>query len=127
MSRIDLNRWVGAGNLTKDPISGSTTKGTAYCNFSIGCNSRNGVSFFDITVFGKLAEVCNEYLTKGRQIFLEGRLQQDTYTDKGGNRVSKLKIVADNVQFVGSKNSNEEAKPSEFRHEYSEHDEDISF
>jgi single-strand DNA-binding protein len=67
-------------------------------------NSQEETCFVDITVFGRQAETCNEYLRKGRPVFVEGHLQYDTWDDReSGQKRSKLYVVAERVQFLGSR------------------------
>jgi len=110
-----LNRVVEIGNLTRDPELQYTPSGTAKCSLGVAVNrtykNSNGeyvddVSYFDIIAWGKLGETCHKYLTKGRQVAVEGRLQQDRW-EKDGQKRSKVFIVADSVQFLGSHNENE--------------------
>jgi single-strand DNA-binding protein len=106
----NLNKVLLMGNLTKDPELRYTPKGTAVGDLSMAVNRRvsdgNGnwsdeTTFVDITVWGNTAENAQKYLTKGRGVFVEGRLQLDTWEDKtSGQKRSKLKIVADTLQFL---------------------------
>lgn len=90
---------------------GYTTGGTARLNISIAVNrreKRNGewadrVSYFDVTIWGKTAENIKQYLTKGKQIAVEGYLDQQRW-EKDGQKYSKVCIIADNVQLLGRKN-----------------------
>ena len=108
------NRVLLMGNLTRDPqlkyIPGSNT---AVAEFGLATNrkfrtangeDREEVTFVDITAFGKQAEVINQYMTKGKPIFIEGRLKLDQWEDKqGGGKRSKLNVVIENFQFVGGR------------------------
>ncbi len=106
----NLNKVLLMGNLTKDPELRYTPKGTAVGDLSMAVNRRvsdgNGnwsdeTTFVDITVWGNTAENAQKYLSKGRGVFVEGRLQLDTWEDKtSGQKRSKLKIVADTLQFL---------------------------
>jgi single-strand DNA-binding protein len=106
---VAFNRVILAGNLTRDPETRFTPAGLAVTGFSIAVNRRyksnnevkEEVSFFDIVVFGKMGENCAEYLSKGRPVLVEGRLRQRSWESDGVKR-SKIEIVADNVQFLGS-------------------------
>ena len=106
---VAFNRVILAGNLTRDPETRFTPSGTAVTGFSIAVNRRyklnnevkEEVSFFDIVVFGKQGENCAEYLSKGRPVLVEGRLKQRSWESDGVKR-SKVEVVADNVQFLGS-------------------------
>ena len=100
-----------AGNLGRDPESRVTSKGTTICVFSVAVNQdfkdasgavHKSVSFFDIEAWGKQGESCQKYLTKGSPVLVVGTLKQDTWEDKtSGQKRSKIKVVAQNVQFLG--------------------------
>jgi len=109
----NLNKVLLMGNLTRDPEVRYTPKGTAVTELGIAVNrtytgengeKREEVTFVDVTVWGRTAENVGEYLRKGRPVFIEGRLQLDSWEDKqSGQKRNKLKVVADNVQFLGSR------------------------
>jgi len=111
----NLNKVLLMGNLTRDPEVRYTPKGTAVTELGIAVNriytgengeKREEVTFVDVTVWGRTAENVGEYLKKGRPVFIEGRLQLDSWEDKqSGQKRNKLKVVADNVQFLGSRGS----------------------
>jgi len=106
----NLNKVMLIGNLTRDPEVRYTPKGTAVGDLGLAVNRRvsdgNGnwsdeTTFVDITVWGTNAENAQKYLTKGRGVFVEGRLQMDTWEDKqSGQKRSKLKVVAEVLQFL---------------------------
>lgn len=106
----NLNKVMLIGNLTRDPELRYTPKGTAVADLGLAVNRRvsdgNGnwsdeTTFVDVTVWGNTAENSQKYLTKGRGVFVEGRLQLDTWEDKqSGQKRSKLKVVGENVQFL---------------------------
>ena len=103
----NLNSILLEGNLVRDPEIGYTPKGTPVCNFSIASNRyykqgeelEQEVSYFDVTVWNRLAEVCKEYLAKGRGVRVVGRLKQDRWEDPEGKTRSKVHIVAEHVEF----------------------------
>jgi single-strand DNA-binding protein len=107
-----LNQVNLMGNLTRDPDVRHTASGKAVANISIAINRSisdgNGgwkeeVTFVEITVWGKSAENCGKYLTKGRLIHVEGWLAMDQWEDKeSGQKRQKMKVVAGNVQFLGT-------------------------
>lgn len=106
-----FNKVILMGNLTRDPELRVTPKGTAVCQIGLAVNSsykdkdgnaREEVTFVDVDVFGRQAEVIAKYMTKGRPILVEGRLKLDSWESKEGEKRSKLKVVLDNFQFVGS-------------------------
>ncbi|MGB3058041.1 MAG: single-stranded DNA-binding protein, partial [Candidatus Omnitrophota bacterium] len=71
------------------------------------------VSFIRVVVWGKMAEVCGEYLTKGRPVLVEGRLKSRSWEDQSGQKKSALEVVANSVQFIGSRASRQEAGPKD--------------
>jgi single-strand DNA-binding protein len=102
-----LNSILIEGNLTKDPITKTTPKGTTICTFSVasnrfyreGADTEKEVSYFDIETWSKLAESCGKQLKKGRGVRIVGRLKQDRWTDTDGKPRSLVKIVAEHVEF----------------------------
>ena len=103
----DLNQWSGIGRLGKDVELRVTPAGDSVASFSIACDWKTkkseGVEWVNISVFGKLAELCGQYIGKGSQVFVQGRLQTDKYEDKSGVTKYSTKIAADTVQFLGGK------------------------
>jgi single-strand DNA-binding protein len=107
-----FNKVILLGNLTRDPQLRYTPSQTAVVDFGIACNrkfrTQNGedreeVVFVDCTAWGRQAEVINQYCTKGRPLFVEGRLKLDTWEDKqGGGKRSKMTVVIENFQLLGS-------------------------
>ena len=103
----NLNSILIEGNLTKDPVFTETPKGTAVCKFPIATNRyfkqedeiQSEVSYFDIETWARLAEVCSDHLAKGRGVRVVGRLKQDRWNDNEGNAKSRIKIVAEHVEF----------------------------
>ncbi len=103
----NLNSILIEGNLVRDPELSYTTKGTALCKFAVASNRsykqdqeiQKEVSFFDITTWNRLAEVCGEYLKKGRGVRVVGRLKQDRWTDPDGKPHSRVFIIAEHVEF----------------------------
>jgi len=99
------------GNITRDIEVRYTPKGTAVTDLGVATNRRvkqgeewvDEVTFVDVTLWGRTAELAGQYLSKGRPVFIEGRLQMDTWTDsQTGKQRSKLKVVGENMQFLGS-------------------------
>ena len=104
------NRIVLMGNLTRDPQLSYTPKNTAICKFGLATNrkwrdgegnTREDVCFVDCTVFGKGAEVFNQYMSKGSPVLVEGRLDFQQWTTPEGQKRSKHGVIVDNFQFVG--------------------------
>jgi single-strand DNA-binding protein len=106
---VTFNRVILAGNLVRDPEIRYLPSGLSVTSFAVAVNSRykqnnelkEEVSYFDIVVFGKMGENCAEYLSKGRPVLVEGRLRQRRWEAEGVKK-SKIEVVADNVQFLGS-------------------------
>ena len=108
-----LNKVMLIGNLTRDPEIKYTPKGTAIADIGLAVNrnyttesgeKREEVTFIDVTLWGRTAEIVGEYCKKGRPLFVEGRLQLDQWDDKQtGQKRSKLKVVGDNIQLLGGR------------------------
>jgi single-strand DNA-binding protein len=109
----NLNKVMLMGNLTRDPQVKHLPNQTLLAEFGLACNrkyktaegeEREETTFVDCTAFGRQAEVIQEWCTKGKPIFLEGRLKYDTWDDKnGGGKRSKLSVIVENFQFVGGR------------------------
>lgn len=109
---MNFNKVFLAGNLTRDPETRYTPNGTAITVFGLAVNRRyksegeykSESNFFDVEVWKKQAENCSQYLSKGSGVLLEGYLKQDRWEDHNtGDKRSKVKIVATNVQFMTKK------------------------
>jgi len=106
----NLNKVMLIGNLTRDPELRYTPKGTAVADIGLAINRiwtneqnqrQEETTFVDVTLWGRQAELAQQYLTKGRGAYIEGRLQMDTWDDKQtGQKRSKLKVVGENLQFL---------------------------
>ena len=113
MAGGNINRVVLAGNLTRDPELRATSGGTPVCSLRLACNGRrknnetnqweDAPNYFDITVWGAQGENCHRYLSKGRGVAIDGRLQWREFVDKDGNKRQAVDIVAENVQFLGGR------------------------
>ncbi|MBI1346705.1 single-stranded DNA-binding protein [bacterium] len=110
-----FNKVILVGNLTRDPQVRYTPGGTAVAEIGLAVNRqwfdkqtnsrREEVTFVDVTLWGRTAEIAGEYLGKGRQVLVEGRLQTDTWDDKeSGQKRSKLRVVCENMTMLGSRN-----------------------
>ena len=107
------NKVILVGNLTRDVELKYTPSGTAIAKFGIATNrtykdtmtgeNKQEVMFINVTVFGRSAEVANQYLSKGRKVLVEGRLVLDQWVDSTGQKRSKHSVVAEKVQFMDSK------------------------
>lgn len=109
---VSLNKVMLIGNLTRDPELRYIPSGQAVTTFTIAVNrtfnskagdKKEEVCFIRIVVWARLAEICNEYLKKGRPVFVEGRIQTRSWDGPDGNKRYSTEVVADNVQFLGSK------------------------
>lgn len=109
-----FNRVILVGNLTRDPEVRYTPNGTAVCDIGLAVNERRKsttgewveeVVYVDVTLWGRTAEVAGEYLTKGSPVLIEGRLRLDTW-EKEGEKRSKLRVVADRMQMLGTRQAN---------------------
>jgi single-strand DNA-binding protein len=109
-----FNKVILVGNLTRDPQVRYTTGGTAVTDIGLAINSqwfdkqsnqkKEETTFVDVTLWGRQAEVAGEYLSKGRPVLIEGRLQLDSWDDKEtGQKRSRLKVVCENMQMLGSR------------------------
>jgi single-strand DNA-binding protein len=106
----NLNKVMLIGNLTRDPELRHTPKGTAVSEISMAINrvwnndqgqKQEETTFVEVTLWGRQAELAQQYLTKGRGVYIEGRLQMDSWDDKEtGKKRTKLKVVGDNLQFL---------------------------
>ena len=111
---LELNKVMLIGNLTRDPEYRSTSTGRAVVGMGLAVNRswfdresgsrQEDTAFIDLVAWERTAEFCNKYLSKGRRIYVEGRLKMDSWTDRetGGKR-SKIVVVADRVQFADPK------------------------
>jgi single-strand DNA-binding protein len=103
-----FNKIILMGNLTRDPEIRYAPNGTPVANFGLAVNRRyrqgeevrEDVCFVDIVVFGKQAETCGQYLSKGNGALIEGRLQMRKFETKEGQKVTKHEVVAENVRFL---------------------------
>ncbi len=104
-----LNKVLLIGNLTRDPELRYVPSGTAVATFTVAVNrvytsqageKKEEVAFIKIVVWGRRAEVCGEYLSKGSPVFIEGRLQSRSWEGQDGQKRSTTEVIADNVQFL---------------------------
>jgi len=113
-----FNKVMLLGNCTRDPEVKYTPKGSAVTDLGLAVNrfyttdngeKREETTFVDVTMWGRQAEIAGEYLKKGRPVFIEGRLQLDTWDDKQtGQKRSKLRVVCENFQLLGSRDGGPE-------------------
>lgn len=114
MAATNINRVILTGNLTRDPeLRSIPSSGNSVCSLRIACNTRRKDSstgdwvdkpnYFDVTIFGRQGENASQYLSKGRPVAIDGRLEWREWQDKEGNNRQSVEIVADNVQFLGGR------------------------
>jgi len=101
-----MNKAILIGNLGRDPEMRYTANGLAVANFTLATTERvkdeDRTEWHRIVAFGKLAEICGEYLVKGKQVCIEGRIQTRSWEDKEGNKRYTTEIVANNMLMLGS-------------------------
>ena len=113
-----INRVVLVGNLTRDPELRHTPSGTAVCSLRVAVNTRrkdetgqwtDKPNYFDVTVWGQQGEACAQYLSKGRPVAVDGRLEWREWEAQDGSKRQAVDIVADSVQFLGGRMEGETA------------------
>lgn len=109
-----VNKWIGIGNLGRDPEVRYMPNGDPACNFSIACTDtwkdksgqkQERTEWVRITIFGKLADIAGQYLKKGSSVYLEGRLQTRKWVDKSEVEHSVTEVIADRMQMLGGRPS----------------------
>lgn len=119
-----VNKVILVGNLGADPQIRYTPQGTALVNFSLATTERytnkNGeresrTEWHRIVAWGRLAEICNEYLKKGKQVYIEGRIQTRQWDDKDGNKKTSTEIVATNMVMLGRAGDAGDVAPQAFQ------------
>ena len=110
---MSFNKITIVGYLGRDPELKYTPQGTALCKFTVATTERrknpigeyeDQTTWFRVTVWNRQAELANEYLAKGRQVYVEGRLRMEEYTDKEGQKRVSLEVSASDLQFLGGRN-----------------------
>lgn len=118
---MSFNKITIIGNLGRDPELRYTPQGDAVCDFSVAVNDRKKdksgdfqdvTTWFKVTFWGKQGENASKYLTKGRQVYVEGRLQLEEWTDRDGNSRQTLAIRGSELQFIGEKTSDDRSSYS---------------
>lgn len=116
-----LNKVLLIGNLTRDPDVKMMTNGRPVCNFGLALNRsykdaegnrKDETTFVDVECFGPRAEAVGRFFTKGRSIFVEGRLKLDQWESKEGEKRSAIRVVLDNFEFVDSRQDSQTNQPS---------------
>lgn len=114
-----MNKVIMMGRLCRDPEVSSSTSGTTFARFSIAVDRKikaegqPEADFFNCTSFGKQAEFIERYLKKGTKIVITGRLQNDSYTNKDGQKVNATKIITEEVEFAESKKDGQTEQKTE--------------
>jgi single-strand DNA-binding protein len=114
VAATNINRVVLTGNLTRDPELRSTASGMSVCSLRVACNTRrknnatgeweDKPNYFDVTVWGAQGENCARFLSKGRPVAIDGRLEWREWEEREtGNKRQAVDIIADAVQFLGSR------------------------
>ena len=109
-----FNKIIIVGYLGRDPELRYTPSGTPVCDFSVATTERKGrrdgggdgedtTTWFRVSMWGRQAEVANQYLQKGKQVYVEGRLSQREWTDRDGNKRTSLEVNGSDLQFIGSR------------------------
>ena len=115
---MSFNKVILVGNLGRDPELRYTAQGTPVCSFSVATNERrkdrNGemqdqTTWFRITLWNRLAETASQYLQKGKQVYIEGRLRVEEYIDRDGKPRHSLEVFATDMQFIGARGSDDSA------------------
>lgn len=118
---MGLNKVFLIGNLTRDPELKYTQTGTAVTRFGVAVNKRYTASsgekreetcFVDVVAWGRTAEICSEYLAKGRQVLVEGELRMNSWETDSGEKRTKHEVNAQNVQFLGGRGGSQGGAPS---------------
>lgn len=130
----NVNKVILIGNLTRDPEVRHTPKGTAVGDIALAINraytaengeKREDTTYVDVTLWGRTAEIAQQYLRKGRPVYIEGRLQMDTWEDKStGQKRSKLKVVAEALQLLGGRGEGDSGGGSSARRQDDGYSED---
>jgi len=112
-----LNQVMIIGNVGKDPEMRFTPDGKPVTGFNVACNSKYGeketTEWFTVVAWNKLAETCNQFLSKGQQVFVEGRLQTRSWEGDDGTKHYKTEVIANKVLFLGARKEREEKEDIE--------------
>lgn len=113
-----MNKWIGIGNLTRDPELSETNSGVSVCKFSIAvnrnytdANGERGVDFINVVVWRQLGENCAKYLKKGKKVCVVGSIQTRSYENSNGEKRNVVEVVATDVEFLSPKD--DDGQPQE--------------
>jgi single-strand DNA-binding protein len=118
-----VNKFIGIGNLTRDPEVRKTPNGNSVASFSIAINEKykdkQGVlqekcEYVNIVVWGKVADLCGQYLSKGKPVYLEGKITTRSWEDQSGQKKYMTEIVANTVQFLGGGQQQNQAPQQQY-------------
>src|ERR1041384_1659302 len=119
---MSFNKIILVGNLGRDPELRYTPQGTPVCSFTLATNERRKdragetldvTTWFKVTLWGRQAETASQYLTKGRPVYIEGRLRVEEWTDRDGRQRHTLEVHATDMQFIGGGGRGDESAPME--------------
>lgn len=118
-----VNKWIGIGNLGRDPEMRYTASGEAICNFSIACTDtwkdkqtgekKEQTEWVRISFFGKLAEIAGQYLKKGSQVYIEGSLRTRKWTDQNGQERYTTEIRGEEMKMLGGRQDSGQSAPAD--------------
>jgi single-strand DNA-binding protein len=117
---MSFNKIIIVGNLGRDPELRYTPQGTPVCSFTVATNDKRKdktgeqqdiTTWFRVTVWGRQAETASQYLTKGRPVYIEGRLRMEEWADRDGKQRSTLEVHATDMQFIGGRNEDASNPP----------------
>jgi len=117
---MSFNKIIVVGNLGRDPELRYTPQGTPVCSFSLATNERrkdktgelvDHTTWFRVTLWGRQAETASQYLTKGRPVYIEGRLRVEEWTDRDGKSRHTLEVHATDMQFIGGAKGEDSSSP----------------
>jgi single-strand DNA-binding protein len=121
VAATNINRVVMTGNLTRDPELRTLPSGTAVCDLRLACNTRrkdqdsgewvDKPNYFNVTAWGPQAETTARYLSKGRPVAIDGRLEWREWESQDGTKRQAVSIIADSVQFLGSRDQDSGGEP----------------
>jgi len=113
-----MNKATFIGNLTRDPEVRTLDNGNTVCSFTVAVNRRkqkNGhpmADFFRVSAWNKLGEICQQYLAKGRKVYVDGAVSVSTYEAKGGTTKASMDVMANDVEFLSPKDTNDDSNDS---------------
>ena len=128
-----MNKLTIIGNLTRDPELRTTTTGVNVCSFSVAVNRKNRrdgeseADFFEVTAWRERGEMCAKYLSKGKKVCVVGAVSVETYTGNDGTMRAKLKVTAEEVEFLSSKDAPKVDQGSGFQDVTASVDEELPF